>query len=240
VRRKKPSRAPAATGPSGQKLWLAVHECGHAVAQLVLDELPPYPGPFLRSVSIVADANSLGRVEGQPRVCLPIELGPHLDDRQRAYKHRQLRYDIIQHLAGYIAELHHKDGPMGTYFARDAVVRRTVSGELDASTDFSLPRQQLEWISHPNPTAELTRLWNITCSLIGCEWAGLQRISRALLAREFMDGEDFEQEWLKCRSTESARRLAEKRHGHWRDALEELAPTVQLWDSQRDQRHSGR
>jgi len=41
-------------------LWLAVHEVGHAVAGLVVDEMAPCPGPFLRSITLRPTQHHLG------------------------------------------------------------------------------------------------------------------------------------------------------------------------------------
>jgi hypothetical protein len=202
-----------------QKLWTAVHECGHAVARLALDELPPYPGPLLRSVSIIANADSVGRVDGQPRVMFMLE-HESMTDRMRHHQRRQLRYDIVQFLAGYVAEMYQRGGLLAPILARDGFIRQILSGELDAVPDFHSARQHLGWLNPPNPSVELSRLWDNTYGLIACEWQGLKRISRVLLEREFMDGEEFEAEWLACRSTLSARRRTEQRigprYGGWR------------------------
>ena len=50
-------------------LWRCVHKAAHAVAHLVLDELPPFPGAPIESVSVIPTAHTLGLVKTPaPRV----------------------------------------------------------------------------------------------------------------------------------------------------------------------------
>ena len=56
-------------------------------------------------------------------------------------------------------------------------------------------------------TCRLGRLWDITYGLVASEW----QVARVLLERQFMDGDAFQDQWLKCRSAEGARRRTEGR-----------------------------
>ena len=186
MRKKTRSRAPAASGPSGQKLWLAIHGCGHASTRLVLDELPPdelpaYLGPLLRLVSIIEGIDgSMGRVDGSSRVCLmpgliDAQIVAQLTPEMRHLRRRNMRCDIVEALAGMMAEFFWKGGLLGLFMMRGDIIRRTISGDLDVVDDFRFVRRHLEALNPPDPTAELRRLWDTTYGLLASEWPGVKR-----------------------------------------------------------------
>ena len=59
-------------------LVTCIHEAAHVVAHLVLDELSPYPAPYIGYVTVVPDEGRLGHVKTQPRV-YPFETRPQLE-----------------------------------------------------------------------------------------------------------------------------------------------------------------
>ena len=222
---------------SAPPLWLAVHEAGHAVAHQVLDELPPYPGPHIISVSVKPDAadGSLGRVSGRRRTST-LRTPPHTKPVPAAHPEvladmrRQARYDIVELLAGRMAESYQRGGPYCPLRWTDEIVSKTINGDPDAGGDMSFVRKTLDWLELPDPAAELKRLWRITYGLIASEWPGIVRIARILRERRFMGGEDFEAEWRAGRSTPAMRQRLEKRLGDglagWRDGL---VGAAQVW-----------
>lgn len=210
-------------------LWLCVHEAGHAVARLTLDELPPYPGPMLRAVSVIRDDTTLGRMTGQSRVFLFLAdmaaaamapfPGAIAAQRQHAV------YDIVENLAGYVAEHYQRGGPFGPLFLIGGkLIPATLSGELDATEDLRHVREKLAWLAPPDPPAELIRLARITYALITSEWPGIVRAARVLQQHREMDGEAFETAWRAGRSSPATRKRLAARAGaefaDWQDAVQ--------------------
>jgi len=208
-------------------LWLCIHEAGHAVAHLVLDELPPYPGPSITSVSVIPDGDFRGRVRGQRRVWTKqfsrdeteARLSPALQQAQ----HQMALYDVIEALAGYVAEMYQRQSPFGPLMIKPEMFEKILVGDLDSIGDMAGVRNTIDWLGLVDPAAELKRLFRTTYGLIASEWPGIVRVARVLRTRPFMEGEEFEAEWQAVRSTAAIRQRLEARIGSslagWRDRL---------------------
>jgi hypothetical protein len=221
-----PALATAATPDTTPPLWLCVHEVGHAIAQFVLDELSPYPGPFIRSITVNPSDDYLGCVKTQPRVMMIPEYLAAVDrvltPQMRRCQRLSATYDVVECLAGYVAELYQKGGPYSPLMRGDRLCERTVAGDLDADDDMRKARETIEWLDPADRAEERKRLWDITYSLVAPEWPGIVGIARILQARRFMEGDAFVTEWRSVRSTDAVWRRLEARVGQeigWRDRL---------------------
>jgi hypothetical protein len=206
------------TRPAG--LWLAVHESAHAVAGLVTDELPPYPGPYLQSVSVRAGDGYLGICHKPKRV--PTDYTPKppdLSDDRRRNVIMNAQHDIIDTLAGPMAEVRFKYGIIHLALTRkrwiEEITGQTIPGEEDAG----VIQQALRWWAPPDPVAEMKRLWAETEVLLQVEWPGIVAVARVLHERGEMDGDVFEEEWQKVRPNEQARERRQRRLSRANDGL---------------------
>jgi hypothetical protein len=215
-------------------VWLCCHEAGHAVADLVLDELPPYPMARITSVSVVPDPGlgTLGRVIQKPRTDIPawIYMG---FTRERAEgvlvprflrdHHQHALYELVQTLAGPVAEYVCRHGQELGYlhFAMRHPTRNILSGAWDCDGDFLSVRRTIEWLQPVEPSVEVERLWRIAYALIVEEWPGILKVARLLRKHEFMTGKHFEQAWREGRPPVATRRRLAAKIGMagWREKL---------------------
>jgi hypothetical protein len=195
------------------------------VAHIILDELPPYPGPFLRSISIVPDEDSLGRVMCQARLWPDLHSRPQKEELSPKLAENAViaaRYDIVELLAGPIAELYCRHGWFSPLMSRDECVRLIRSGEGADGSDQRRVDRLIDWLAVPAPEPYLTDLFDIAYALVATEWAGIVRVARVLQSRNVMSGDEFETAWRSMRAAEAPRR-AERHLGtntwKWRDRL---------------------
>lgn len=206
-------------------LQIAIHEAGHAVAHLVLDDLAPSPGPFISSVSIVPGDGFLGIVIADSRLSksVPATLAdPHFNDAIKQNNRLHALYDIIEALAGPTAELY-CEHPLIPLLLMERMIPRILVDHADEDSDCANIRRAIEWLEEDNPQLLLRQLWNIAYAVIATEWIGLMKVARVLNDRQTMDGEEFEAEWRKVRQSERARSRREDRLGDlcvgWRSIL---------------------
>ncbi len=164
-------------------IQVAIHEAGHAVAHLVLNDLPPCSAPFLNSVSIVPGDGFLGVVAVDPWTF------------QSAW---DALYSIIEALAGPTAELYSEHADL-----LPLVIERTIPGILadhaDEDSDCAQIQKTIEWLGVRDPRALLRRLWDITHAIVASEWIGLEKVAHILCDRQVMGGDEFEAEWRRLR-----------------------------------------
>ena len=187
-------------------LWLAVHEAAHAVAGLALDELPPYPGPFLRSVSALPGAGTLGHCAKPMRVvCDMIPLAAYpAEFRDNAAI--QCRYDIIESLAGPMAEARQRGGMMAVAVSRRQWIATLLDVDpVDETEDAARIQQSLAWLDTPDRAAEIDRLWSVAQALLHAEWPGICAMGRVLRDAGQIEGHAFKLAWLAARPAAKAR-----------------------------------
>lgn len=190
-------------------LWLAIHECAHAVAGLALDEIAPIPGPSLRSVTCIPDGESLGRSDRPMRVH-PEFSYRHSDfpDADRiAEIHAQ--HDIVEHLAGPIAEMRYRDRALGAYYLRKDWMPKILSAErhdpTETQQDLINCQQTLRWLDYPDAAEKLERLWSTAKAIVESEWPGIVKMARALREAGTIEGDQFEEQWRAIRPSLQAR-----------------------------------
>lgn len=193
---------------------VAVHEMGHAVAHWLLDERSPYPGPRVHEITVVATDRYLGIVV--VRNCLdtifmrmedpfPKEFFPDAE-RVRRDAQRNARRDIIESLAGPIAEQRWAyRSHLGPSLEQGYLLRRILGWDAEraaAAGDFcddTKIKLRLDWLAPANPLAELTRLWEETEEIVSSEWRGIVATARHLREVRTVDGEEMHQRWKMLR-----------------------------------------
>lgn len=174
-------------------LWLGVHEAAHAIARMALDEEFPYPGPYLKSVTVVRDGDALGRTKQDLR-----QSTADLRDRFPAEFHpdmiRNAECDVIEVLAGPAAEERHRSrGWAGPLFMERHIVRTVLKIDPKAGwTDCHIVRRLLDWIGPPDMAADLKKLWFRAVILTEIEFPGIVAMGQMLCAAGTMNGDDFE------------------------------------------------
>jgi hypothetical protein len=196
-------------------LWLAVHECAHAVAGFVLDELPPHPGPFLRSVSVKPEGDTLGLCSRPRRVVtefIPRVASGHYPQELLSRSVTMAQYDIVEYLAGPMAEIHQRCGMYAPHFVKGEWIKAfiTVSDD-EPGTDFAQIQETLRWLAPPDPTATMSHLWKMTHALVIAEWSSLVAMAKLLRDRVEMDGYEFKDRWHEVRGSDKTRARALKR-----------------------------
>jgi hypothetical protein len=194
-------------------LWLAVHEAAHAVAGLVLDEMPPYPGPHLRSVSLhPEDEQLLGFCRRDLRVIpewnLPSDKQP---EELRGIMIQQARLDMVAVLAGSMAEARHRHSWFGIAMLKGGWTSEILGESLEGIHDAARIQRSLQWLAPADPIAELGAIWNTTLRLLETEWPGILGIAKVLRCEREMDGETFEERWRILRPSEAVRARRMKR-----------------------------
>ncbi len=194
-------------------LWLAVHECAHAITSLVTDEMPPCPGSFLRGVSVLPDAESLGR-SLKPRRVIPQRYPlDQVPSAQQADAIQHAKYDLIDTLAGPMAEAWQRVGAVAPYFQRDGLIREAVAAETKHgdSDDLLAIRRILTWLAPADPAAELKNLWHTAMAILTGEWPGIVAMAHVLRDAGEIDGFEFKDRWNKVRPDASTRARRVKR-----------------------------
>ena len=206
-------------------LQIAIHEAGHAVAHLVLDDLPFCSGPFIHAVTIIAGDGFWGAVTVDPRLSrfapnAPTDL--HFNDVTRQNQRLHGLYDIIEALAGPMAELYNEQ-PHLLPLLMDRIIPKILADHADDNSDCANIRRTIEWLEEDDPRLLLQDLWNITYAIVASEWIGIEKVALVLRDRRVMGGGEFEAEWRKVRQPDNVRTQREMRLRHpfagWRAAL---------------------
>jgi hypothetical protein len=202
------------------QLLLCIHEVGHAVAHLVLDELGPYPGPHIKYITVGAES---GAVFVDRRVNTNFGTRAQMEARSPAmpdFPFQCARMDIIKSMAGPFAYFYQREGPGPAFISDSGIVERILADDdLDRDGDLFYIRKVAEWLEPDDPRAELEHLWNTTGTILAAEWPGIRRVAQVLRARGDMDGDEFEAEWRAVRPTPNMRRRLGARQGlgGWRE-----------------------
>ncbi len=159
-------------------LWLCIHEMGHAIAHLVINERSSKPETILVEVCIGKEGNS-GFVRKKTR--------------PTAHPHNS----AIRCLAGYAAELRHSPGVDWLRAERPAIVVAMARGGYDHLTDIRMAREALG--TDASSEVELGRAWDAAHKIIASQWGGLVHIARLLQRRLTMTGAEVEAEWRRHR-----------------------------------------
>lgn len=191
-------------------LWLAVHEAGHAVARLVLDETLPQPGPMVKEVTVVRDEDRLGLARMDARA--PLYLRGHANHIPRAVLDQNIKFDIIEKLAGPIAEVRHRYGSIGPMFDKRPQMDFCLS-RSEHVCDHSAARAQAEWLSPSDERALLEQAYDVACALVEREWIGIKAVARVVQAAGSLDGTQFEEAWLGRRQSEQRRDRRDHAYG---------------------------
>jgi hypothetical protein len=206
-------------------LQIAIHEAGHAVAHLVLDDQPFCTGPSIHAVSIIPGDGFWGVVTVDPRLSrftrnAATDRLPNEAARQNQRLHGL--YDIIEALAGPMAELYNEQPHLLPRLV-DRIIPKILTGHADDNSDCANIQKTIQWLEEDDPQLLLRELWDITHAIIASEWIGLEKVARILRGRSVMTGSEFEAEWRKARQPERMRAHREMRLGcpdiDWRAAL---------------------
>jgi hypothetical protein len=203
-------------------LQVAIHEAGHAVAHLVLDDLPSCSGPFISSVSVIPGNGFWGAVTVESRLSRLASSRFHPNDETRQNQRLHALFDIIEALAGPIAEMYSGQAQL-LPFLKERMIPKILTDHADDDSDCVNIRKTLRWLEEDNPQLLLRQLWDIAYVVVASEWIGLEKVARVLRRRQIMHGDEFEAEWRKVRQSEMVRSRREIRLGYqrvdWRAAL---------------------
>jgi len=198
-------------------LWLAVHEVGHAVARLALDETLPYPGPMVKEVTVVRDGDHLGFARMDSRA--PLDLRGHLDHMAPEHLSRNIRLQLVDALAGYVAELRQRQGVFGPGFVKDRVVAACLSA-VEVENDFDAASGLAMWEAPGSEQALLGEAYRVACALVEREWLGIVDVARCLQNAGTLPGDEFENLWRAKRRPLSRR--ARRDDFHARGSFEQM------------------
>jgi hypothetical protein len=214
------------------ELAIATHESGHAVARLALREIFNIPGPYIRSISIVPTDGHLGLVEMDPRFWMNCaDVMPATPEVLR-----NVRLDIIETLAGHLAEVRRRKGSwfsgrMQQEAGVAAILAIDPEGQEDG--DFAFSAARLRWLMRHtagSPEDVLGRLWLAAWLLVEVEWTAIDRLSRVMVTAGELDGERLLDVWSLVKATPARRAKRLEQAGehsvkvlHWAVGLEAAA-----------------
>jgi hypothetical protein len=187
-------------------LWLAIHEVGHAVAMLRLDDLAVVSGPHIREVSLDSTEEYLGIVVRDDRFqMLFADLLPRNHELEWL-----CRFSMIETLAGPFAEWRQRTNCLCAGVNAAQWSEKILSTVDVSDPDFRQVQARLRWLKPDDPAAELDLLIDYAFAIVRSEWPGIVEAARMLRERRVMDGEDFERTWRMVRPSkeERGRRLA--------------------------------
>ncbi|RKK04011.1 hypothetical protein EBE87_15770 [Pseudoroseomonas wenyumeiae] len=137
---------------------------------------------------------------------------------------RAVRFDIIETLAGPIAEMRHaRQNGLDGYLARRAGIKEILGldapslegGDID---DVALRLRFLMRHTPGEPAEVLTKLWEAAWELVEVEWPGINTMARVVAAAGSMDGDRFEETWRRL-ARPPLKRLERKRRSIGTSAL---------------------
>jgi len=174
------------------QLAVAVHEAGHAVAQL---SNPPHPQ--IRSVSIVGlDPALLGLVDTdamwQPYMAtLEVEQSTGEAWRALAWK------DTIFYLAGPIAELRwRRHSRIAIAFGAKQFAEECFGTPApEGSTDFGRVRARLNWAYPGEQREAFSKAWFEAEAVVARHWRAVVRLGRIIAERGRINGDELSVEW---------------------------------------------
>lgn len=150
-------------------MLLAIHEAGHAVARLAINEL--YIGPMVKRVTIepALDGSYLGIAIQDPRFSLHLlEEGVYSGETFRTVDViTQLRgcaaLDLLEILAGPVAECRARNG-------QHSILRLPDDGSHGRGSDFWKVHMLTKWLSASGATQTANDALLVTMGLIHIEW----------------------------------------------------------------------
>ena len=183
-------------GASTGHLWLACHEAGHAVAHLVCNQARGH-GPMLKSVSILASGERLGFCEADAR--FPLGFSRDTPDYLRQPMRVSALLDLIDTLAGPIAELRCRQGSLGPWLGMAPAMAAILAFPPDVKPTGDFEVAAVKARLWGEPSLILSAAWNTSRALVCREWAGIRAVGQLLRERGELDGEQFEAAWLSMR-----------------------------------------
>lgn len=187
----------------------AIHESGHAIARLALNEACPYPGPRLKEITARPGGDYSGLTTSDARcrsfptlAQIREEVAPGAPDPAGlvAGAVRDCRLDIVETWVGPLAEIGPRGGLLGSAVA-------FLPG-ADQDGDLGAIRHRLRWLGlgdGAEAEAECERLWWAALALVQAERAGILAVAKVLHREGTMDGEAFEAAWREVRPTVAQR-----------------------------------
>lgn len=173
-------------------LATAMHEAGHAVAQLALP-----PAPNIRSISIVDQREGqLGLVDTDLRWQKYMTYSPA--SAERIEELRGLAWqDIIVCLAGPLAEFRwRRHSRWAIKLSSDSLAKQCLELPLPNSyCDEAMIRSRLCWAYPGDERAHFISAWWETEELVATHWRAIIYIGRTLNQRGMMTGDELEMEW---------------------------------------------
>lgn len=189
-------------------LATAIHEAGHAVAELAM--------PPSQSIEAIWLRRDLGGWSGmvdvkarlQPAMAdLPISNPDHAKLYRDAQEARA-RQDIIQHAAGLVAEWRWRlRSRVGAQFVGLDFARVCSEQEHASGSDLDRVKVRLLWLGVPDIRAAFVEAWMEAEALLAREWRAVIGIGRALTERHRLDDEAVLALWAQHRSDPEPRRM---------------------------------
>lgn len=169
-------------------LSVAIHEAGHAVAQLAN---PPHPRiDFISIVGLPDGLLGLVQTEAswQPYMAT-CSVDPAIIEHWRQLAQK----DVINYLAGPIAELRWRRHPRASIqFGSQQFGERCLdSDSLEPGNDLDRVRTRLLWAFPDDPHGAFDCAWFDTEELVAMHWNAILFLGRALLEKGRIEGADL-------------------------------------------------
>ena len=188
----------------------AIHEAGHAVARLVLDELAPMPAPPIDYIEVCTRGTGqdaqFGYVCGGPRV--------RIGDRRLwqlpecALRNALIRFDVIDTWAGLAAEARYRSNACVAILMLWKTVPVWMARTDTTGSDSHSIRERCLILAdhdHAEASAEARRCLDSAMAIVAAEYPGIVRVGRILEAAGRMDGDEFESAWREVRPSPAMR-----------------------------------
>lgn len=166
---------------------------------------------MLKSVSIIAEGERLGFCRTDARFSIGFSYDVPASVRQP--KRVSALLDIVDTLAGPIAEIRQRHGALGPWFGM-APALEAMLASLDTAepiADFDVCAVKARWLGQP--LTILTAAWGVALALVCREWAGIEAVGRVLRERGELDGDAFEAAWLPRRPSPERRAAFDAKQG---------------------------
>lgn len=181
----------------------SIHEAGHAIARLALDELAPLPAPPI--LSVIVDCHGNGRCEARPRVELPYQRYD-AGTPERTLRDALVRFDAIAAWAGRVAEFRHRyGGERATGMLESEIGQWINKDQHFIGTDDACICWCCELLKNEDRVTEAGSLLRATQAVVAAEWTGIKRMAGVLMAAGKMDGAAFEVKWREVRPSKEMR-----------------------------------